>query len=565
MEFESRPGVVLIVSSFKASLGSFSCESTAIGTGFLYRPDGYLITNGHVIQLEIDYDLKASKARAIYAMRCMLDAVQHQVSERLGSGLTEHNKEILQELLAKLLGRQSSPEDQTYLQQALAGLRQERPLSEDERSSLQQAVSRLIDEGRMDVTNPSLAFYLSDGTKYTGEVKAYSGPIEDGGKDIAIVKIGGTNLPTVPLGNSDDVRLGQPFTVVAYPGVTTNATVSGLFSEHAILAPTVILGRFSAVNKTDYKGTSVLESEGPIAYGSGGPAFDSNGRVIGIASVQLNGGRGNGLAVHVLIPINRAEEFVRQAGADPERGPFDALWYEAVEAYVAQHWWKAHKLMGRVLEMMPSQPDAMSLEIQAGLNIPKAPIAYWIDRLGTPVFASIIAGLILLILGVPTILLYTKPLWNLKIYRWLWLFKIANLKIPGIGNGIQLGLQVLTVFPLFIRNKRTLDAWIQAHKSEFQAAWKTSWEQTIAILRPIDGEPEIPNAKFVPLPIAVRSPEIGALEIGRPDAAEIRKFVRRERWTVQIIGLGGAGKTTRGQLVIGLCKTDLERGWQITR
>jgi serine protease Do len=366
MDLESQPGVVLIVASFKAVLGPFSCEPAALGSGFLYRPDGYLITNGHVVQMGYEKDQKATDARTTYAIQCLLDDAREAVSKKLG-----------------------------------------RQLSEDDDNVLQADLAKLVEAGNMHITDVSLTVYLDNETKYTGEVKAYSDPIDEGGKDVAIVKIDGTNLPTVPLGNSDEVNVGEPITVIGYPGAATNATLSGLFSQHSIFVPTVTDGRISAV-KANFRGTPVLQSEATINHGnSGGPAFDSNGRAIGIATYSLNKAEGSVSGLNFFVPINTANEFVRQAGAEPQRGAFDQLWHDAVEAYADQHWSKAHDLMGSVLEMMPNQPDALRLQVQSEQNIPKNPIAYWIDRLGAPVFFGIVGGLVLIVVLI--LFLATRP------------------------------------------------------------------------------------------------------------------------------------------------------------
>jgi hypothetical protein len=171
-----------------------------------------------------------------------------------------------------------------------------------------------------------------------------------------------------------------------------------LFSASSALIPTVTNGRVSAVNKTDYKGTPVLQSEATINQGnSGGPAFDANGRVVGIATYTLNKSEGSVSGLNFFVPINTAMEFVRQAGAEPQRGSFDEMWHNALDAYAGQHWYKAHELMGSVLEMEPNQPDAAKLQLQAAENMRNQnPISYWIDRLGAGVFVA--AGVVVVLL-----------------------------------------------------------------------------------------------------------------------------------------------------------------------
>jgi hypothetical protein len=163
---------------------------------------------------------------------------------------------------------------------------------------------------------------------------------------------------------------------MGYPGKANT-----MIADESTLVATVTNGRISAINKQDFKGTPVLQSEATIDHGnSGGPGFDANGRVIGIATFT-----GGSSGINFFVPIDTAMEFVRQAGSTPERGPFDTLWSNALDAYAGQHWTKAHELMGSVLEMMPDQPDAKKLQLQAANNIPTNPFARLVDAYGMPV------------------------------------------------------------------------------------------------------------------------------------------------------------------------------------
>jgi S1-C subfamily serine protease len=345
-DLELQPGVVLIVVSFEATLGEFSCKASALGSGLLYRPDGYLITNGHVAQWANVKDNNAAAARMNQAIPCLA-------------------KEVLKGVQAKA-GRQ---------------------LTQEENDDVLGQVAQAIKAGRVRIGVPSLRVMLDNGSSYQGEIKAYSDPISEGGKDIAIIKVDGRNLPTVALGTSDGINVGDPITVVGYPG-------DAIISEHSILVPTVTNGRISAVNKQDYKGTPVLQSEATINHGnSGGPAFDASGRVVGIATYTAKEASG----LNFFVPIDTALEFVRQAGAQPARGPFDQIWHDALEAYGNEKWSRAHSLMGNVLEMLPDQPDAKRLQTQAAQNIPSNPIMRFVDSAGLPAVlggAAVILGIL---------------------------------------------------------------------------------------------------------------------------------------------------------------------------
>jgi serine protease Do len=344
-DLELQPGVVLIKVSFEATLGQFTCTAVASGTGFLYRPDGYLITNGHVAQWARVDDSGAENARMDQAKPCLAKGVLQEEQRKLGRALT--------------------PEEQD----GLLGL-----------------VVQAIRAGSVHIHRETkIEVVLDNQTQYQGEIKSYSPPIDEGGKDIAIIKIDGRNLPTVALGDSSEVNVGDPITVIGYPKIANISTDS-------ILVPTVTNGRISA-KKQDDKGTPVLQSEATINHGnSGGPGFDANGRVIGIATYNTGG-----TGVNFFVPIDTALEFVRQAGSQPERGSFDKTWLDALDAYSNQNWSKAHDLMGTVLEMFPGQPDAKRLQLQAGANLPTSPAARLIDSVGMPLLIGIGAGGVLLV------------------------------------------------------------------------------------------------------------------------------------------------------------------------
>lgn len=366
---ELQPGVVLIYVQFKATLGPWSVTPGFWGSGFLYRPDGYLITNGHVAQLANEKDPKAAHHRIQIAAPLVTRAVLQTEADRAKRDLTPDEKQ-------KIIGE----------------------------------LQKLFDAGTIQIDSMSLTVLLCNGSSYVGEIKSYSDPIDENGKDIAIIKIDGKNLPTVELGNSDDVNVGDPLSVIGYPGEATNATLAGLFSKDSVLVPTVTSGRVSAVNKTDYKGTPVLQSEVTINHGnSGGPAFDANGKVIGIATYTLNKSEGAVSGLNYFVPINTAIEFVRQAGALPERGSFDHVWQQALDAYAGQHWYKAHELMSSALEIMPNEPDAAKLKLLAAENLREENFFLSLsDRFGTAGLA--VAGLAVgVLIAILTVLLLRKP------------------------------------------------------------------------------------------------------------------------------------------------------------
>jgi serine protease Do len=369
-DYELQPGVVLIFVQFKSTFGPWSVTVGSWGSGFLYRPDGYLITNMHVAQLANEMDPKADRGRIQIAAPMLTRAVLESEEKKLN-----------------------------------------RQLTDDEKEKVTTELIRTLNTGGMQITDVSLTVHLSNGASYAAEIKAASHPIDEGGKDIAIIKINGDDLPTVDIGNSDDVWLGESLTIVGYPVEQPIIDGDGKLVSSSVSNFTY--GRISGINNTDYKETTVLQSTAVINHGSrGGPAFDEMGRVAGVLTAEIDRGPSR---TSLFIPINTAIELAHRIGAEPQRGRFDELWRNALDAYwEAQSsgfgWIRAHELLGKVLRMMPNQPDARHLEREAGEHIPKNPITWLIDRFGWSTFLVSGAGG-LFVLSFLSILFLFRPVW----------------------------------------------------------------------------------------------------------------------------------------------------------
>jgi S1-C subfamily serine protease len=144
---------------------------------------------------------------------------------------------------------------------------------------------------------------LSNGTTKSAKVLG-----ADPNADLAVLKIDGTNLPTVKLGNSDDVAVGDP--VVA---IGNALALQG--------GPTVTEGIVSALGRTisEQNGVRlqhVIQTDAAINPGnSGGPLVDSQGRVIGINTAVAGQAQNIGFA----ISIDQAKQVVSdlESGKEP--------------------------------------------------------------------------------------------------------------------------------------------------------------------------------------------------------------------------------------------------------
>ena len=134
---------------------------------------------------------------------------------------------------------------------------------------------------------------LADGRKVAGTVLG-----RDRGLDVAVVRIPVNDAPVAPLGNSDQLQVGQIAIAVGNPLGLERTVTTGVIS--ALNRPGRTLG-----------GETFIQTDAAISPGnSGGPLVDSRGAVVGINTAELLGQGVQGLGF--AIPINLAMEMANQ-------------------------------------------------------------------------------------------------------------------------------------------------------------------------------------------------------------------------------------------------------------
>ncbi|MFE6042406.1 trypsin-like peptidase domain-containing protein [Streptomyces sp. NPDC056452] len=148
---------------------------------------------------------------------------------------------------------------------------------------------------------------------------------KDSGYDLAVVKVTGVSgLKPLPLGNSDNVQVGDPVVAIGAPFDLSNTVTSGIIS--AKQRPITAGGEKGDGSDVSY--VDALQTDAPINPGnSGGPLVDSQAHVIGINSAirgadsgsGLDGGQSGSIGLGFAIPINQgkrvAEELINTGKA----------------------------------------------------------------------------------------------------------------------------------------------------------------------------------------------------------------------------------------------------------
>jgi photosynthesis system II assembly factor YCF48-like protein len=134
-------------------------------------------------------------------------------------------------------------------------------------------------------------------------------------------------------------------------------------------------------------------------------------------------------------------------------------------------------------------------------------------------------GMLLIMLATLSLLLWLKPGALLSIYT-------LDRHLGDLSSWLSKPLQILltsTILPAFARHPRVLDAWTKQHRARARAAFEATPTSRA-------------TSRYVPLPVRLR--DQGDFVMEHPKAEEFTKLFSRSRVVVQIVGPGGAGKTS---------------------
>lgn len=376
----AKPAVVLVLSEVRAE-ATITCGSGSTyrvrpdpqvetGSGFIIHSDGYIATNGHVV--ERHYEAHAPALTDGF----LRDAARKACGDELAMLPDGARRERLRAIAA-------DPEHRK----------------------------------RVRLTK-RLQVYLSNGQSYAAEVKAYSpainpaarpparaasgeaGPLaERSGKDIAILKIGEQSLPTVRLApDSAGLLLGSQIFIIGYPGVVLH---HDFLSQKSRLESSVTVGRVSGF-KLDLGDRRVIQTDAAITWGnSGGPAFSLTGEVVGMATFISLTSEGDQAVqgFNFLIPVETVHEFARTIDLAPgHESPFRRDWESGVRAYFGGRFRRSLASLDAAERIMPGFPDVQRLRTAAQLKAEESP-AFSLRglRFGVGLLAGL--GLALLAMG----------------------------------------------------------------------------------------------------------------------------------------------------------------------
>lgn len=279
------------------------------GSGFIIHPDGVILTSGHVVAPTRDAEELERELRRNGAIAAL---VRHFPVETLRA---IHRSDTLDRYVAPL------------------------------------AASGTIDNER--VVNQ---VELSNGETLPFTIRKYSPALHERGTDLAILQINRKRLPSLSLGDSDAVQVGESIWSVGYPSVasSTDEVIGGWLSRDSDLEATFNPGTITAI-KRNVANVPVFQTNVAIYHGnSGGPAVNRNGEVIGISTW----GHTNAEQIKFLVPVNVARQLLQEAKvAASADGEFNRNYRAALEAAGDGKWLEAKKKLLLATNLFPRSPD----------------------------------------------------------------------------------------------------------------------------------------------------------------------------------------------------------------
>lgn len=135
----------------------------------------------------------------------------------------------------------------------------------------------------------------------------------DVANDLAALQVTASDLPYLPLGDSDAVEAGRPVKVLGFP-FGRQIEVGKRADAGIVPQVSVTAGSFSAARANEEGETRFLQTDATINPGnSGGPMLDEDGYVVGIVKMKLArdaASQGAGFSV----PVNVAKDFLEANG-----------------------------------------------------------------------------------------------------------------------------------------------------------------------------------------------------------------------------------------------------------
>jgi S1-C subfamily serine protease len=337
----ATPAVVLVVAEV-ASEVTLDCGAGPVkvtppvfretGTGWFLDADGWLITNGHVVQPahEPPRWLANQQAQRAVTTACLPGVLKRR-------GLQPGDDPAAEEAAKRKLLDTVLPTVKVNLQRQI--------------------------------------FVVTAKGQLKAEVKKYSPPVStSSARDLALLKVPGDTFPILLLADSRSAQIGDPVHIIGFPGVVLTHE---LLSKSTMVQASVTNGAVSGL-QMDESNNPIIQTDAPATFGnSGGPAVNDRGSVVGVLTFVSVAPGPEGSIVqgfNFLIPSAAVTDFVRGTPVKLN-GPskFNDAWYAGLSAFFTEDWTGALRRFEEADKLHPGLPDVRRYLAEAREKVKNPP------------------------------------------------------------------------------------------------------------------------------------------------------------------------------------------------
>ncbi|HEV8472299.1 MAG TPA: trypsin-like peptidase domain-containing protein [Methylomirabilota bacterium] len=242
---------------------------------------------------------------------------------------------------------------------------------------------------------PSISVFLSNGVKFPAAVVKYSPPVAGeamSGQDLALLKLEAADMPTLSLGDSAALHLGDKMHIIGFPDVVLSHE---LLNSSAKMEASITSGAVSGF-KTDRTNQPVIQTDASAAWGnSGGPAVDESGAVVGVVTfVSLSSDRQGSIVqgFNFVIPSAAVVKFLQDTPVPRgEASRFNAVWYAGLRDHFAGNYRRARAELNEANRLLPELPDVRRITADNDALYARQPLLPW-TKVGVAMLVVSAAG-----------------------------------------------------------------------------------------------------------------------------------------------------------------------------
>ena len=223
--------------------------------------------------------------------------------------------------------------------------------------------ARAVRSAHVSVRAPSVSVVLPNGRRLPARLVKYGAPgagAAMSGRDLALLQVDARDLPTLPMADSNRVRIGDRVHIIGFPGVLMTHE---LLATSPRVDASVTSGAISGFAE-DVNGQPVMQTDASAAGGdNGGPVVNDRGEVVGVLAFVSTAGDGTVVqGFNFIVPTAAVRDFVAGTGvALDDSGAFNREWWAALAAYFASDYAETQRRLAQANQIVPDLPDVRRL------------------------------------------------------------------------------------------------------------------------------------------------------------------------------------------------------------